>query len=77
MNYAHLIEKLQILPADKQAEVLDFVEYLADHFSKPVPPIFSEWSEHDFSKLSMTHAMRGLEDEPVLYTEADIKERWQ
>lgn len=31
----------------------------------------------DFSKSSMAEAMRGLEDHPVTYTGADIKERWQ
>jgi hypothetical protein len=29
MGYAELIEKLQNLPADKQFEVFDFVEFLA------------------------------------------------
>lgn len=29
MGYAELIEKLQSLPADKQFEVIDFVEFLA------------------------------------------------
>lgn len=29
MGYAELIERLQALPQDKQAEVFDFVEFLA------------------------------------------------
>ncbi len=29
MGYAEIIEKLQKLPEEKQAEVLDFVEFLA------------------------------------------------
>lgn len=29
MGFAEIIEKLQNLPEDKQAEVLDFVEFLA------------------------------------------------
>ena len=29
MGFAELIEKLQNLPAEKQAEVFDFVEFLA------------------------------------------------
>ena len=32
MSYAELIEKLQALPQDKQAEVFDFVEYLVARF---------------------------------------------
>lgn len=30
MSYAELIEKLQALPESKQAEVFDFVEFLAN-----------------------------------------------
>jgi len=77
MNYGQLIEKLQILPTEKQVEVFDFVEFLAERFSKPTTPNFSDWSEQDFAELAMAQAIRGLEDEPVLYTEADIKDRWQ
>jgi len=77
MNYAVLIEKLQRLPADKQAEVLDYVDYLSHRFSQQGRADLTEWSECDFSDVSMAQAMRGLEDEPVLYTEADLKERWQ
>lgn len=77
MDYTQLIEKLQNLPEDKQAEVFDFVEFLNAHFSRPVALQFSDWSEKEFTNLSMTQAMRGLEDEPQWYTEADLTERWQ
>lgn len=33
MGYAELIKKLQTLPEDKQAEVFDFVEFLAARFA--------------------------------------------
>ncbi len=36
-----------------------------------------EWRGVDFSKASMAQAMRGLEDDPVTYDLADIKERWK
>ena len=77
MNYAVLVEKLQRLPAEKQAEVLDYVDYLTERFSQPGQAALTEWSERDYSDFAMAQAMRGLEDEPVLYTEADLKERWQ
>jgi len=54
MNYAQLIEKLQVLPAEKQAEVFDFVEYLAERFAKHTPPNFKDWSEQEFAELAMT-----------------------
>lgn len=37
MVYAELIEKLQNLPEEKQAEVFDFVEFLA-YQAKKLPP---------------------------------------
>lgn len=77
MNYTSLINKLQVLPEGKQLEVFDFVEYLADRFASSSQTRLTEWSERDFSALSMTQAMRGMEDEPTQYTEADLKERWQ
>ncbi len=77
MNYATLINKLRVLPEGKQLEVLDFVEYLIDRFAQSTTPVLTEWSEREFSDLAMAQAMRGLEDEPVSYTEADLRERWQ
>ena len=79
MGFAELIEKLQNLPAEKQAEVYDFVEFLADRFGKakctPFPP--GEWSDAEFSEFAMGQALRGMEVEPVLYTRDDLKEQWQ
>jgi len=34
MSFAELIEKLQTLPADKQSEVIDFVEFLANRIRR-------------------------------------------
>ncbi len=76
MNYAHLIEKLQTLPADKQAEVVDFIDYLASRFSTNLGESYEEWDEMGFSKFSMERAMQGLEDEEPTYSQNDIKERW-
>ncbi len=77
MNYAVLIEKVQRLPADKQAEVLDFVEFLSGRCHPGQTATAAEWTEQEFSEFSLAQAMRGLEDEPALYTAADIKESWR
>ena len=74
MGYAELIEKLQTLPVEKQAEVFDFVEFLATRSGKAKPSTHDEWSDAEFA---MGQAMRGMEDEPVLYTRDDLKECWQ
>jgi len=79
MGYAELIEKLQTLPAEKQAEVFDFVEFLAARFGKAKNKPFAhdEWSDAEFAEFAMGQVMRGMEDEPVLYTRDDLKECWQ
>ncbi len=36
-----------------------------------------EWTNAEFSTMAMSQAMRGMEDEPPLYTVDDLKENWQ
>ena len=79
MGYAELIERLQALPQEKQAEVFDFVEFLTARCvlanGKPLAP--DEWTAAEFSAMAMQQALRGMEDEPVAYTRDDLRERWQ
>ena len=80
MGYAELIHlRLQTLTPEKQAEIYDFVEFIATRggalMTNPAMP--DDWSPAEFSRLSMAHAMRGLESDPVAYSVDDLKERWQ
>lgn len=79
MSYAELIEKLRVLPRDKQASVFDFVDFLAARFAAGADASFSheQWTDVEFSEMSMSHALRGIEDDPVSYSQDDLKERWQ
>ena len=79
MGNAELIEKIQNLPAEKQAEVCDFVEFLAARFGKVKGKslVHNEWSDTEFAEFAMGQALCGMEDEPVLYTRDDLKEHWQ
>ena len=78
MGYAELIERLQSLPQDKQAEVFDFVEFLAARSGiADTQPAHSEWTDAEFADMAMAQAQRGMEDDPVSYTAADLRERWQ
>jgi hypothetical protein len=74
MGYLELIEKLRALSREKQAEVFDFVEFLRARSSG------MGRSDHptdiEFSEFSMGHALRGMEDDPVTYTEEDLSEKW-
>ena len=77
MSYAELLEKLQSLPSDKQAEVFDFVEFLSARFSpgsRLVPQ--HDWSNAEFSIFSIAQALRGMDDESDIYTQDDLKEKW-
>ena len=85
MGYAELIQqRLQTLPPEKQAEVYDFVEFLATRSQVVIPldtaqrkkSAPTDWTDDAFSRLSITQAMRGLENDPVDYALTDIKERW-
>ena len=61
---------VQKLPRAYQAEVLDFVEYLLAKTTRRTP----EQEESLWSDLSLTSAMRGMEDEDTpQYTKADLK----
>lgn len=79
MNPAQFFEKMQALPPDKQAEVFDFIEFLASRSTAPSDRQIAddEWTNAEFSQMAMSQAMRGMEEEPPIYTLDDLKERWQ
>ncbi len=77
MGYAELIERLQTLPQDKQAEVFDFVEFLSARSHKEKLPAHTDWTDAEFAGMAMAQALRGFEDDPVAYTLADLREHWQ
>jgi hypothetical protein len=61
---------------DKQAEVFDFVEFLLARNGAVEPHPRGEWSDSEFTAMAMTQALHGLEDDPVSYSLADLRERW-
>jgi hypothetical protein len=79
MGYAELISKLEALPREKRAEVFDFVEFLAARCdtttNKPITQ--TEWTDAEFSELSMRQALRGMEEDSIAYTRDDLRERFQ
>jgi hypothetical protein len=61
---------VQRLPAPFQAEVLDFVEYLMAKAEREAV----QQERRSWSSLSLSFAMRGMEDEDVpTYTTSDLK----
>ncbi|MBM4040079.1 MAG: DUF2281 domain-containing protein [Planctomycetes bacterium] len=65
-----ILQRLQSLPEPAQAEVLDFVEHLEARARLAA----GEREDAAWAELSLSQAMRGMEDEPSPYTPADIKE---
>jgi hypothetical protein len=77
MQLEELIAKVRRLPAYRQQEVMDFVTFLEQRYGAAATDDQADWSEQHFQAMSIEQAMRGLEDEPDLYSEDDLKERWQ
>jgi hypothetical protein len=77
MGYAELIEKLETLPDEKRNEVFDFVDYLATRFAGHQAPAIGRWTDREFADMAMQQALRGMDDDPVIYNDADLRERWQ
>lgn len=65
-----IIQHLQKLPESAQAEVLDFVAYLESKVGRHQ----NIQKERDWSTLSLSYAMRGMEDEQTSYSANDLKE---
>lgn len=64
---------LEGLPPAYRAEALDFIEFL----SKKARHDRDDLSDADWSAFSIENALRDVEDEADIYSEADIKERWR
>ena len=77
MQLDDLIAKVSRLPPSRQQEVIDFVAFLEQRYGTDLPDETSEWSDAQFKAMSIRQAMREIEDEPDIYTEDDLKERWQ
>ncbi len=68
----NIFQHVQGLPESLQAEVLVFVEYLESKIEKSK----KGGEEKDWSTLSLSFAMRGMEDEYSPYSINDLKERF-
>lgn len=65
-----IAEHVRDLPEQEQIEVLDFIEYLRTKARLRK----SKDEEKDWSALSLKNAMRGMEEEPSVYSLDDLKE---
>ena len=60
-------EYIQKLPPSFQEELLDYLEFLLAK---------AEREDKEWSRLSLASAMRGMEDEPEIYTVTDLKVKY-
>ena len=63
-----IIHEIASLRAEKQSEVLEFVEFLKEKERKA--------EDNAFKDASLAAAMRGMEDEDSLYSESDVIEKF-
>jgi len=61
-----IIKNVKTLPESKQVEVLDFIEYLRSRTEKE--------ENIEWNNLSLSSAMRGMEEEVSPYSINDLKE---
>ena len=62
-------EQVQRLSEPLQVEALNFIEFLMQRQGVRKEDL-------DWSHLSLTTAMRDIEEEDAIYDESDLKERW-
>lgn len=67
-----ILEHVEKLPEAWQAKVLDFVEYLESKINRNNK---KSVEDEDWSQLSLSFAMRGMEDERTTYSLDDVKEK--
>jgi len=67
-----ITQHVQKLPEPFLNEVLHFVEFL---MTKAIPENLRE-EDLQWSRFSLSEAMRGLEEESPIYDESDLKEKW-
>jgi hypothetical protein len=77
MQLEELIARFKRLPASRRQEVMDFVTFLEQRHGVSPPSEQVDWSEQEFQAMSIEQSMRGLEDEPDLYSDDDLTERWR
>ncbi|WP_341582267.1 DUF2281 domain-containing protein [Marinobacter metalliresistant] len=76
MQLDELISMVSRLPPARQQEVIDFAAFLEQRYGDNSKTKQAEWTEKDFKTMSVEQAIRGIEDEPKLYSDSDIRERW-
>jgi hypothetical protein len=68
-----IMEQVADLPEPMQEAVLEFVESLRDGDGQA----HGTRDDDDWRELSLAQAMRGMESEPWLYSETDLKEAFR
>ncbi len=63
-----IIQEISGLRPERQSEVLDFIEFVKEKEKRKDEELLFE--------LSLSSAMRGMEDEDAIYSEADINEKF-
>ena len=68
-----IITMVSRLPPARQQEVIDFAAFLEQRYGSIKQASHADWTGQDFKAMSLKQAMRGIEDEPELYSEDDVQ----
>jgi hypothetical protein len=68
-----IIARIRRLPDEALQEVLDFADFLYARLEQEA----SDQERVEWSELSLQSALRDMADEPDLYDDADLKERFR
>jgi len=77
MQLEKLIHVVSRLSPARQQEVMDFAAFLEHRYGEKKQTAVAGWTDHEFQSMSVEQAMRGIEDEPELYSETDVQEHWR
>lgn len=77
MGITQWLAAIRALPPERQSEVFDFVQFLAERYGNGQPPAETDWTDAEFSELAIANALRGIEDDDVSYSLDDVKHSWR
>ncbi|WP_371829250.1 DUF2281 domain-containing protein [Modicisalibacter ilicicola] len=69
-----MLARVSRLPPFRQQEVLDFITFLEQRYGQSAVQAtdHEDWPEEQYKAMSVDQTMRGLTDEPDLYSESDL-----
>jgi hypothetical protein len=62
---------------DDQASKIDDFDQMTTQCASLSNVEATDWSDQEFKDFSMQQALRGMDEDSAIYTDADLQKRWQ